>query len=116
MKKLINEHLNKTETSLKKAPFWKYATIATVCIEQEYAVYETLAKGCAYDMSKFLGKVIKRYWQAIPTGYSIDESFLLALVKGENEIFASSADLRTDDAQSASPDSKNIKFVRTVGS
>ena len=84
MKKLINEHLNKTETSLKKAPFWKYATIATVCIEQEYAVYETLAKGCAYDMSKFLGKVIKRYWQAIPTGYSIDESFLLAI---EESIF-----------------------------
>lgn len=85
MQKFINEHLNKIETSLKKAPFWKYATIATVCIEQEYAIYETLAKGCAYDMSKFLGKVIKRYWQAIPTGYSIDESFLLAI---EESIFS----------------------------
>lgn len=79
MQKLINEHLNKIETFLKKAPFWKYAIIATVCIEQEYAIYETLAKGCAYDMSKFLGKVIKRYWQAIPTGYSIDDTFLLAI-------------------------------------
>lgn len=75
VQKLINEHLNKIETSLKKVPFGKYATIATVCIEQEYAVYEMLAQGCAYDMSKFLGKVIKRYWQAIPTGYSIDEFF-----------------------------------------
>ncbi len=72
------------ETILKKAPFWKYATIATVCIEQEYVIYETLAKGCTYDMSRFLSKVIKRYWQSIPTGYSIDESFLLAI---EESIF-----------------------------
>ncbi len=62
-------------SNFKKAPFWKYATIATVCIEQEYVIYETLAKGCAYDMSKFLGKVIKRYWQSIPTGYSIDHNY-----------------------------------------
>ena len=31
-------------------------------------------------------------------------------------LFLSSADLRTDDAQSASPDSENIEFDRTVGS
>ena len=85
MQNAISEHLKETEVLLKKVPFWKYATIATVCIEQEYAVYETLAKGCAYDMSKFLGKVIKRYWQAIPTGYSIDDSFLLAI---EESIFS----------------------------
>ena len=84
MQNLISEHLKKIETLLKKAPFWKYATIATICIEQEYAVYEILAKGCDYDMSKFLGKVIKRYWQSIPTGYSIDDSFLLAI---EESIF-----------------------------
>uniref|UniRef100_UPI00405656FC hypothetical protein n=1 Tax=Agathobacter sp. TaxID=2021311 RepID=UPI00405656FC len=63
----------------KKAPFWKYATLAVVCIEQEFAVYEILTKNCFFDMSKFLNKVIKRFWQSIPTGYAIGESYLLAV-------------------------------------
>ena len=73
------EHIKKVEDLLKKAPFWKYATVATVCIEQEYKVYEVLAKDCFFDMTKFLGKVVKRFWQSVPTGYSIGDSYLLAI-------------------------------------
>lgn len=73
------------ETTLKKAAFWKYAAVASVCAQQEYSVYKALAKGCFFDMTKFLDKVIKRFWQAVPTGYSIDDSYLLAI---EESVFS----------------------------
>lgn len=73
------EHLEEMAAVLKKAAFWKYAALASVCIEQEYSVYEVLAKGCYFDMTGFLGKVVKRFWQSVPTGYSIDDSYLLAI-------------------------------------
>lgn len=78
------EHIKEIKDLLKKAPFWKYATLATVLIEQEYSVYEVLAKDSFYDMTKFLKKVVNRFWQSVPTGYSIDDSFLLAI---EESIF-----------------------------
>lgn len=80
------EHLEEMKTILKKskAAFWKYAALASVCIEQEYAVYEVLAKGCFFDMTRFLGKVVKRFWQSVPTGYSMDDSYVLAI---EESIF-----------------------------
>ena len=56
VQKLINEHLNKIETSLKKAPFWKYATIATVCIEQEYMKQIlTMMKRCKKEKQCLVG-------------------------------------------------------------
>lgn len=81
---MYKEHIKEIENLLKKAPFWKYATLATISIEQEYMVYEVLAKDCCYDMTKFLNKVVKRFWQSIPTGYSIGDSYLLAI---EESIF-----------------------------
>lgn len=79
-------HLEEMKAILKqeKAAFWKYAALASACIEQEYAVYEILAKGCFFDMTRYLGKAVKRFWQSVPTGYSMDDSYLLAI---EESIF-----------------------------
>lgn len=64
---------------MKKAHFWKFVAFGTVCIKQEYEVYEQLAKDRFFDMSKFLKKTVERFWKAAATGYSMDEQYIFAV-------------------------------------
>lgn len=64
---------------MKKTHFWKFVAFGTVCIKQEYEVYEQLAKDRFFDMSKFLKKTVERFWKAAATGYSMDEQYILAV-------------------------------------
>ena len=70
---------------MKKTHFWKFVAFGTVCIRQEYEVYEQLAKDRFFDMSKFLKKTVERFWKAAATGYSMDEQYILAV---EESFFA----------------------------
>ena len=64
---------------MKKTHFWKFVAFGTVCIKQEYEVYEQLAKDRFFDMSKFLKKTVERFWKAAATGYSMDEQYIFAV-------------------------------------
>lgn len=65
--------------TMKKAHFWKFVAFGTVCIKQEYEVYEQLAKDRFFNMSKFLKKTVERFWKVAATGYSMDEQYILAV-------------------------------------
>ena len=72
-------HFDELSKVMKKAHLWKYVAFGTVCIKQEYEIYEELAKNKFFDMGKFLKKTIERFWQAASTGYSMDEKYILAV-------------------------------------
>ena len=71
--------LDEVSKIMKKTHFWKFVVFGTVCIKQEYEVYEQLAKDRFFDMSKFLKKTVERFWKAAATGYSMDEQYILAV-------------------------------------
>ena len=72
-------NLDEVSKIMKKTHFWKFVAFGTVCIKQEYEVYEQLAKDRFFDMSKFLKKTVERFWKAAATGYSMDEQYILAV-------------------------------------
>ena len=76
---------DETAKIMKKTHFWKFVAFGTVCIKQEYEVYEQLAKDRFFDMSKFLKKTVERFWKAAATGYSMDEQYIFAV---EESFFA----------------------------
>lgn len=63
----------------KKTLFWKYMIVALQAMEQEYELYERLAKDRCFDMSRHLGKTVERFYQAAATGYQLDEKYILAV-------------------------------------
>lgn len=63
----------------KKTHFWKYMLVALQAMEQEYELYERLAKDRRFDMSRHLGKTMERFYQAAATGYQPDEKYILAV-------------------------------------
>lgn len=63
----------------KKTLFWKYMIVALQAMEQEYELYERLAKDRRFDMSRHLGKTVERFYQAAATGYQPDEKYILAV-------------------------------------
>ena len=63
----------------KKTLFWKYMIVALQAMEQEYKLYERLAKDRRFDMSRHLGKTVERFYQAAATGYQPDEKYILAV-------------------------------------
>lgn len=63
----------------KKTLFWKYMIVALQAMEQEYELYERLAKDRRFDMSRYLGKTMERFYQAAATGYQPDEKYILAV-------------------------------------
>lgn len=63
----------------KKTLFWKYMIVALQAMEQEYELYERLAKDRRFDMSRHLGKTMERFYQAAATGYQPDEKYILAV-------------------------------------
>ena len=71
------EYNTKLNQIFHKALYWKAAAFGTLCIQQEYQVYEQLAKGRFWDMSTHLKKTVKRFWRAVTTGYAMDDKYLL---------------------------------------
>lgn len=63
----------------KKTLFWKYMIVALQAMEQEYELYERLAKDRRFDMSRHLRKTMERFYQAAATGYQPDEKYILAV-------------------------------------
>lgn len=63
----------------QKTLFWKYMIVALQAMEQEYELYERLAKDRRFDMSRHLGKTVERFYQAAATGYQPDEKYILAV-------------------------------------
>ena len=63
----------------KKTPFWKYMIVALQAMEQEYELYERLAKDRRFDMSRHLRKTVERFYQAAATGYQPDEKYILTV-------------------------------------
>lgn len=63
----------------KKTLFWKYMIVALQAMEQEYELYERLAKDRRFDMSRHLKKTVERFYQAAATGYQPDEKYILAV-------------------------------------
>ncbi len=61
----------------KKTLFWKYMIVALQAMEQEYELYERLAKDRRFDMSRHLKKTMERFYQAAATGYQPDEKYIL---------------------------------------
>lgn len=74
---MIDEHNVRIKQIFSKALYWKVAAFGTLCIQQEYLVYEQLATGRFWDMSAHLKKTVKRFWQAVTTGYAMDDKYLL---------------------------------------
>lgn len=72
-------NFDETAKIMKKTHFWKFVAFGTVCIKQEFEVYEQLAKDRFFDMSKFLKKTVERFWKAAATGYSMDEQYIFAV-------------------------------------
>lgn len=62
-----------------KTLFWKYMIVALQAMEQEYELYVRLAKDRRFDMSRYLGKTVERFYQAAATGYQLDEKYILAV-------------------------------------
>lgn len=71
------EHNSKIKHIFHKAFYWKVAAFGTLCIQQEYQVYEQLAKGRFWDMSTHLKKTVNRFWRAVSMGYAISDKYLL---------------------------------------
>jgi len=71
------EYNTKLNQIFHKALYWKVAAFGTLCIQQEYQVYEQLAKGRFWDMSTHLKKTVNRFWRAVTTGYAMDDKYLL---------------------------------------
>lgn len=63
----------------KKTLFWKYMIAALKAMEQEYELYQRLAKDRQFDMSRHLGKTMARFYQAAATGCQPDEKYILAV-------------------------------------
>lgn len=63
----------------KKTLFWKYMIVALKAMEQEYELYERLAKDRQFDMSRHLKKTMARFYQAAATGYQLDEKYILVV-------------------------------------
>ncbi len=63
----------------KKTLFWKYMIVALQAMEQEYELYERLAKDRRFDMSRHLKKTMERFYQAAATGYQPDEKYILTV-------------------------------------
>lgn len=76
---MSTEHNNKIEKIFHKALYWKAAAFGTLCIQQEYQLYEQLAKDRFFDMSVHLKKAVNRFWKAVTTGYAIDDKYLLII-------------------------------------
>ena len=74
---MITEHIMKLKQIFNKALYWKIAAFSTLCIQQEYQIYEKLAKDRCWDMTTHLKKTVNRFWRAVTTGYAMDDKYLL---------------------------------------
>lgn len=74
---LFDEHLKRLEKTMKKEPYWKTAFLGTVFLEEQWMVYQKLAIGRDWNAVSSLQKVMKRFWQALPTGYRMDDKYLV---------------------------------------
>lgn len=71
------KHNTKINQIFHKALYWKAAAFGTLCIQQEYQVYERLAKERFWDMSSHLKKTVKRFWRTVTMGYAMNDKYLL---------------------------------------
>ena len=75
----LTEHNKKINEIFNKVLYWKMAAFGTLCIQQEYQIYEQLAQNRFWDMSTHLKKSVNRFWRAVATGFSIDDKYLMII-------------------------------------